>query len=291
MIKNYFLEERKSKKMEFLNEKLLSEGLFSASLQEISYLSALEQLQKMTKHLKDALEKTTTCKPIKIYDEKKIYPNVFAISAKDYRMTIQQYLSEPFSIFELERESGLTQNIIIKELNSVFDEINYAYKDMSHTSIKVQNTQDTYRFYAYLDFKKCLKNIMDYKNPKVQLPAKDMIHEFNEEKENIITAIKKHYLGKTLKFDRSYNSEIFKYGAKSGSGICYCLQDQNNGFIDKDFDYLEPKLSSWSATANIRYYLEETKLANSNLSIAIFPNKNGSLSLWLVSKPNIKITY
>lgn len=270
---------------------MLSEGLFSASLQEISYTSALEQLRKMTKQLKEAIAKTTACKSIKVYDDKKIFPNVFAISQKDYRMTIQQYLSEPFSIFDLERESGLTENIVIKELNGIFDEINYAYKDMGVTFLRSRNDQSTFRFYAYMDFKKCLKNILADKQPKMQKNAKEMVQEFKEYKEEVITTIKKHPLGKTLKFDRSYESEIYKYPAASGSGLAYCLQDQSNGFIEKDFASFAPAIGSWSASLNLAYFLAEDVLNGSNISLVRFSNRNGSYSLWLVSKPNIKVTY
>ena len=278
--------------MEFLTEKdLLSEGLFSASLQEISYNSALDQLRKMTKQLKDKISKTAGCKSIKVYNDEKIYPNVFVISSKDYRMTLQSFLSEPFSIFDLERESELTENVIIKELNSIFDELNYAYKDMGLTFIQNRNDPNSIRFYAYMDFKKCLKNIVDYKKPKIEVNAKDMISEFKEYKEEIITTIKKHDLGKTLKFDRNYNSEVHRYQATSGSGLCYCLQDQSYGFIDRDFEWTSPTIPSFSVIMNLAYFLEEGILRDSNITIARFPNKNGSYGLWLVSKPNVKVTY
>jgi len=275
--------------MEFLNEKLLSEGLFSSSLQEVSYTDVLEQFKKLNKQLSESLKKTTACKSIKTYKE--IYPNIYAISKKDFRMTMQQFISETFSIFELARESELTENIVINELNSIFDELNYAYKDISITFLKTNEGNDTYRFYAYLDFKKCLKNILDYRQPKEQLFAKDMIKEFNDKKDDIIVAIKKHPLGKTLRFDKSYKSEIFKYQAASGSGVCYCLQEENNGFIDRDFSNLNPKVTSWSVSMNLAYTLSETILKNTHITLTRFPNRNGSYSLWLISNPNIKITY
>jgi len=275
--------------MEFLNEKLLSEGLFSSSLQEVSYTDVLEQFKKLNKQLTEAISKTTACKSIKTYKE--IYPNIFVISNKDYRMTMQQYVSETFSIFDLSRESEMTENIVINELNSIFDEINYAYKDISITFLRTNEGSDTYRFYAYLDFKKCLKNILSYKQPKEQLFAKDMIKEFKDKKDTVITTIKKHSLGKSLRFDKSYEPEIYKYQATSGSGICYCLQNETNGFIDKDFSSIAPKVSSWSVSMNLAYTLNETVLKDTHMTLTRFPNRNGSSSLWLISNPNIKITY
>jgi len=275
--------------MEFLNEKVLSEGLFGPSLQEVSYLEVLEQFKKLNKQLAESLKKTTACKSIKTY--KDIYPNIFVLSQKDFRMTMQQFVSETFSIFDLARESEMTENIVINELNRIFDELNYAYKDISLTFLRTNEGNDTYRFYVYLDFKKCLKNILDYKQPKEQLLAKDMIREFREKKDTVITEIKKHPLGKTLRFDKSYESEIFKYQATSGSGICYCLQSENNGFIDKDFSAISPKVTSWSASMNLAYMLNETILKGSHMTLSRFPNRNGSFSLWLISNPNIKITY
>jgi len=142
-----------------------------------------------------------------------------------------------------------------------------------------------------MDPKKCLKNIVDYKQPKQELNAKDMIKEFNDKKDDVILNIKKHPLGKSLKFDKSYVSKIYRYQATSGSGICMGLQDENDGFIDTDFSKIEPKISSWSVTMNLAYMLDETILKNSNIVVFSFPNNNRSYGLWLASKPNIKITY
>jgi len=277
-------------KMEILTEKMmLSEGLFGPSLQEVDYTDIINQFNKLNKQLTESLKKTTALKSIKTYKE--IIPNIYTISQKDFRMTMQQYVSEPFSIFDLARQSELTENIVINELNAIYDELNYAYKDISIVFLKANQSGDSYRFYVYLDFKKCLKNIINYRKPKEDLYAKDMIHEFNEMKDNVILAIKKHPLGKTLKFDKSYQSNIFKYQAPSGSGICYCLQEQNNGFIDKDFEHINPNIGGWSATMNLAYVLEESILKNSHMTLMRFSNKNGSYSLYLVSKPNIKVTY
>jgi len=277
--------------MEFLNEKVLNEGLFGSSLQEISYTDALEQFRKMYKQLKEAIKKTTACNSIKTYDEKTIFPNIYAISKKDFRSTMQQYATETFSIFELARESGLTENIVINELNAIFDELNYAYKDFSITFLRTNEGNDTYRFFIYMDFKKCLKNILSEKQPKMSLPAVDMVKEFKDKKDDIIVNIKKNHLSKSLKFDKSYQSEIFRYQAASGSGICYCLQSENNGFIEKDFSHITPKLSSWSVTMNLAYSLEETILKDTHITLSRFPNRNGSYSFWLLSKSNVKITY
>jgi len=275
--------------MEFLNEKMLSEGLFSSKLEEVSYNDVLEQFKKLNKQLSEAISKTTSCKSIKTY--KDIYPNLYVISKKDFRMTMQQFASETFSIFDLSRESEMTENIVISELNQIFDELNYAYKDISLTFMRTNEGNDTYRFFIYLDFKKCLKNILDYSKPKEQMFAKDMINEFNSKKDEVILAIKKHPLGKSLKFDKGYKPEIYKYQATSGSGICYCLQNEKDGFIEKDFSTIVPKLTVWSVSMNLAYMLDESVLKNSHIKLSIFPNRNGSYSLWLLSNPNIKGTY
>jgi len=273
---------------------ILSEwSIFTKKYDEVSYLDVIDQFRKMTIQLKKAINKTVSCKSIKVYeaDEKKnLYPKMFVLSKTDYRVTVQQYLTEPFSIFELERDSGLTENIVIKELNNIFNELNYTYKDIGVTFISP--SEGVYRFYAYLDFKKCLKNIIDDINPRIEKHAREITKELREKKEAVITKIKNNKkLGKSLKFNRSYKPEFFKCAAASGSGICCCLQEQADGFIESDLDYLKPELNPWSLAMNLAYELEETILKDSNISLYGLPNKNGSYSLWLMSKPNIKVIY
>lgn len=277
--------------MEVLDRKfLLSEGFFSSSLEEVQYRVVLDQFKKMVVSLKKIVSEKKTLKKIVLYNEKTYYPMMLLISNKDFRITMQQFLSEPFTLFDLERSTGMPQRVIVDEINSIFDELNYQFKDIGFTIIYWKN-QGTYRFFAYMDSKKCLKNIINVKKPKLQIPAKDLVKEMNALKEDVMLEIKKHTLGKTIKFDRGYTPQVFRYMPASGSGMCLSLQDEANGYIDKDFEYISPTLSGQDVFLNLAYHLEETKLKDTNVYLCPFVNSNKSKSLYLASRTNIKATF
>jgi hypothetical protein len=267
------------------SQKMLLEGLFfnNSNFKEVDYLVYMDEYNKIIDSLQKKINASILKKSIICY--KNSYPYFYVLNRNDYRMFSFNSITEPFNLYKIARDSGLSETTVVNEIISIMNEVQEESYYTSIGAYYTDNTRTNLDFKLYTDQKFVLKRILNgdkasKKIKKEKISSAECSAAMKEYFPKVVALLQKHPLAKQMFINGANDNKSFRFG----DGIA--VQISTNYFGDSDFVGAFPNMNCYNAGVNVQYYVDSSLLNNTNYAASVLYNGNNA-ALFLITKGHI----
>lgn len=258
---------------------ILEEGLFFGSnIKMVNYTQTVELFKLAAEKLDLLFQKSVIGRNINVY--KHGYPKCYLLGKNDFRIVPAYIATVNFKLSDVVAKTGLTEHIVINEIQKILNDLlddNILLKGGLYYS-------DQHQIYVHVRFylnEGCFKDMLTQKG-KVSINKDSLMSEIEENLDKTVSMLKNHPLGKYTLPSNMKNNIYLVNNSKS-----LIRQISSGSYSSTDFANFG--LDSFSVGLNLKYFVEENLLFNTNLAVSQYYLKDNYASLFLGNRNTVNV--